>query len=403
MRRRSILIIVATVAVLLVVAIGLGFHYTSQPSFCSSCHPIVPFKTSWDHSSHEAAGVTCIQCHFEPGLVGYLKGKVYSAIKLTQWAFGQSTKKPEASRAIVSGACRQCHPNPTSTFIPHTFHTDVANLECTECHSGVVHGALVGADKPQAKADPAFCNRCHTGDIAPILFGPIPPAGREHPGVPKIDVNEWRNIHWRMADGPAVINGIPYDKIQRETCLVCHQDPTQARACKGCHFGRVPDFRISTSAQHASGFPLGLGSVVFALLLLAGFLVGRRKVRLFASRWMLVLVGLVVASDVVVTYFLVRDTLGRRTGSVEIGPTTVWITYLLLSIALALLVLYEAVIRPQPDSTVALPHTPEEDMCVPDYHAWHGETAEVDQPAEGVPGETQGPSGAPPAGEADHD
>ena len=56
---------------------------------------------------------------------------------------------------------------------------------------------------------------CHTGDIAPILFAPIAPAGREHPGAPKLDVNVWRNIHWRMANGPAVIDGVPYDKIER--------------------------------------------------------------------------------------------------------------------------------------------------------------------------------------------
>jgi nitrate/TMAO reductase-like tetraheme cytochrome c subunit len=369
MKRWLLIAAIAVLAVLLMLVV-LAFAYTSQPSFCASCHTISPFEKTWQTSSHKAVDVTCIDCHFEPGAVGYLKGKTYSFIKLAQWAFGQTDKKPEAARTIVAGACRHCHPDPKATFMPHAFHTEVANLDCTECHSGVVHGALVGPEKPQAAADPAFCNKCHTGDIAPILFLPIEPAGREHPGAPKLDVNVWRNIHWRMATGPAVIDGVPYDKIERQTCLACHQDPTVAKACKGCHSARVPEFRVSAAAQRASGIPMAIFSVLVVLLLLTVFLKATRKTALFRSRWMMVLVGLVAVSDVVVVYLIVRDTLVKESGSVEIGPTTVWITYLLVSIAIVLLVIYEAVIRPGRERLVLLPVTPEEEIYVPDHNVW---------------------------------
>ena len=108
---------------------------------------------TWVDSSHAQQGVTCIDCHFEPGAVGYIKGKTYSMIKLVQWAMGRTDIKPEATKTVVAGACVHCHPNPQSTFIPHYYHTNTANLACTECHSAVVHGPeLVGADRPQAEA-----------------------------------------------------------------------------------------------------------------------------------------------------------------------------------------------------------------------------------------------------------
>ena len=364
-------IVIGVLVVVLGVVVVWGFQYTSKPSFCASCHGIKPYEQAWVGSSHAKKGVTCIDCHFEPGAVGYLKGKTYSFIKLVQWAFGRTDIKPEATKTVVAGACQQCHPNPQSTFMPHYFHTNTANLACTECHSAIVHGPqLVGVDRPQAKADPTFCGKCHTGDIAPILFGPIPPAGRVHPGAPKIDVDVWKNIHWRMSRGPAVIDGYPYDQIQPLTCLACHQDPTQAKGCKSCHFARVPTFRPSTAAQRASGLPLAIFALLFVLLILTVVLSRKDKRTLFTSRWMQVVVGLVALSDVYVVYLIIRDTLVRESGSVEIGPTTVYIAYLLVSIAIVLLLVYESIVLPGRPRVILLPKTDEEEIFVPDHNVW---------------------------------
>jgi nitrate/TMAO reductase-like tetraheme cytochrome c subunit len=364
--RRLLLLDVALIAVLVVLA-GWALNYTSQPSFCSSCHPIEPFRVSWEGSSHEQAGVSCTDCHFEPGAFGYMSGKLYSVMKLVQWVGGQYDEKPEAHRTVVAGSCRHCHEAPTATFLPHASHADKANLACVECHSGVVHGAeLVGEQKPQAAADPAFCGKCHTGEFAPILFGEIEPVGREHPGAPKIDVNVWRNLHWRVAAAPAVIDGMPYDRIEPDTCLACHPEPTQARTCKACHFSRVPEFRVSTQAKQASGLPLGILGVTMLLFGITVALRPDEKRNFFTSRWMQIFVGALALSDVVIVYLIVRDSLLRETGSVEIGPTTVWITYLLVSIAIILLVLYQGVIRAGGLRFVMLPKTDEDDMYIPD-------------------------------------
>jgi nitrate/TMAO reductase-like tetraheme cytochrome c subunit len=366
--------------VLLVLVTAWGFRETSKPSFCSSCHIIEPYAQTWQASSHAAKGVTCTDCHFEPGAVGYTKGKFYSFIKLTQFAAGQTLKKPEAAKLVLLAACLQCHEyvrNPADprypknivvqgiTF-PHDFHLNTANLTCDDCHSGVVHGAaLVGAEKPQAAADPAFCNKCHTGDIAPILFLPIKAAGRVHPGAPKIDVAVWRNNHWRVAKQAASIDGVAYDKIQPETCAACHQDPTVAKACKGCHFARVPEFAASPAAERASFVPMVLFFYLFGLFMVAVFLRGRDKERFFSSRALRAIAILVLISDVYIVYLIVSDVLVQKTGQHEIGPTTVWISYLLLSIALVAFLLFEAGLLPHPLRPVRLPKTKDDTFLVP--------------------------------------
>ena len=366
--------------VLLVLVTALGFRETSKPSFCSSCHVIEPYTETWQASSHAAYGVTCTDCHFEPGAVGYTKGKFYSFLKLTQFAAGQTEKKPEAAKLVLRSACLQCHEyvrNPADprypkdivvqgiTF-PHDFHLNKANLTCADCHSGVVHGAaLVGAEKPQAAADPAFCNKCHTGDIAPILFLPVEAAGREHPGAPKIDVAIWRNNHWRLAKQGASIDGVAYDKIQPETCAACHQDPTVAKACKGCHFARVPEFAASPKAERASFVPMMLFFYLFGLFMVAVVLRGKDKERFFSSRVVWAIAVLVLISDAYIVYLIVSDVLVQKTGQHEIGPTTVWISYLLLSIALVAFLLFEGSLLPNPLRPVRLPKAGDDSFLVP--------------------------------------
>jgi nitrate/TMAO reductase-like tetraheme cytochrome c subunit len=378
--RRRIVVIAAVGLVLLAVVTLWGFRETSKPSFCSSCHFIQPYADSWKTSTHAGYAVTCVNCHFEPGVVGYVKGKIYSIIKITQFAAGQTEKKPEAAKLVILSACLQCHDyirNPADprypkgivvqgiTF-PHDFHLNRANLSCADCHSGIAHGGrLVGAAKPQAKADPAFCNSCHTGDIAPILFGSIAPAGREHPGAPKIDVNVWRNSHWKLANAAATIDGVQYDKIEPATCNACHDDPTRAKACKSCHFARVPLFSASPQAERASLLPAFMFVFLFAMFVLTVFMRRHEKERLFNSWIMKVVATVVLISDVYVVYRIISDVVQRQTGQHEIGPTTVWVSYLFLSVGLIAFILFEGVLMPRPLHPAHLPKQDEDRFLTP--------------------------------------
>lgn len=356
-----------------------GFRETSKPSFCSSCHLIEPFEASWETSSHAAQDVTCTECHFEPGAIGYTKGKIYSLIKLTQFAAGETDRKPEAHKLVLAAACLQCHeyvrdpedPRYPKDIVvgdiafPHDFHLNTANLSCADCHSGIVHGELVGEERAQAAADPEFCSSCHTGDTAPILFGEIAPVGREHPGAPKVDVAIWRNIHWRVTAEAATIGGVQYDQIERETCLACHQEPTRARACKACHFSRVPEFSASPQAERASFMPVALFALLFLLFLVAVFLKQREKERFFSSSGLRAVALVVLATDAYVVVRIIGDVLSETTGRHEITATTVWVSYLLLSIALIAFILFEASLLPAPLRTMRLPKQPEDDYLTP--------------------------------------
>ncbi|MHB8870057.1 MAG: cytochrome c3 family protein [Thermoleophilia bacterium] len=379
MRKRIAWIALSGLALLLIVTV-LGLRETSKPYFCSSCHIIEPFEVSWQSSTHAAAAVTCIDCHFDPGAVGYVKGKTYSFIKLTQFAAGSTEIKPEAGKLVIGAACLQCHEYvrdpedaryPSNIMVegitfPHKFHLDEANLLCSDCHSAIVHGAtLVGVDKPQASADPAFCNSCHTGEFAPILFTAIEAVGREHPGAPKVDVNVWRNIHWRVATESAVIDGVEYDKIEKDTCLACHPEPNVAKACKSCHFARVPEFSASPAAARASILPVALFAFLFALFMVAVFLKKSEKERFFSSLVLRVAAVAVLVSDAYVVYLIVGDVLLEQSGRHEVGPTTVWVSYLLLSVALIGFLLFEAGLLPSPLHDVKIPAQKEEDFLVP--------------------------------------
>ena len=43
-----------------------AYTYSMSPTFCYSCHLMEPYYESWQRSSHSE--VTCVQCHFEPGI-----------------------------------------------------------------------------------------------------------------------------------------------------------------------------------------------------------------------------------------------------------------------------------------------------------------------------------------------
>lgn len=379
MKGRSILVVV-----LLVVLVGLGgltfwgVRKTNNPDFCSSCHIIKPYVDTWKTSYMGKAGVTCIDCHYEPGVLGYARGKIYSFIKLTEYGLHTYNKPPASADLLTSTSCEQCHgdqrnpnfpnaqdvvnakapsypkikvtdpTNPSNTIMfPHDFHVNVVQLNCSDCHSAVVHGTQLIADRPQAAAKSEFCASCHSGDTAPILFGAIKPSGLTHPGDPHIDTNVWKNNHWRLAHGPGVINGVKYDKIQPKTCLACHQDPTVATGCKSCHFPSEPLFTATPQAQTDSAEPLGMFGLVIGVFLVA--LVPYPKVKRFIFEgWIAtILATIVVLTDAYAMYKVIDQVIFTEAGSRNVGPVTLWIAYLLGSASLLTFLFHQGVLKPR--------------------------------------------------------
>ena len=73
-KTKRIIIFASLAIVLLGISAVVGMHYTSQPNFCASCHQINPSVVSWSVGPHK--DVTCLECHADPGTVGYVKRKV---------------------------------------------------------------------------------------------------------------------------------------------------------------------------------------------------------------------------------------------------------------------------------------------------------------------------------------
>jgi nitrate/TMAO reductase-like tetraheme cytochrome c subunit len=185
-------------------------HMTSEPEFCHLCHPAkgrgpLAEVDSWEHSAHSAAGVSCLDCHGRPGVIGYVKAKL-GGLKDT---YMQLTISKEHKLEILSNPhkelvpdwhCLYCHSddgnkkvrettqgpmklvhmrmlddvvNPgfrerrglpdimtdTSvggTHFDHNMHISGFNLTCRDCHFGVVHN-------PGGKTDRMnFCIACHS-------------------------------------------------------------------------------------------------------------------------------------------------------------------------------------------------------------------------------------------------
>ena len=58
-------------------------EYTSRPSFCPTCHYMETFYQSWRSSAHNK--VDCVECHFEPGISGTVRGKLNGLVQIVNY------------------------------------------------------------------------------------------------------------------------------------------------------------------------------------------------------------------------------------------------------------------------------------------------------------------------------
>ena len=254
-------------------------HMTSEPEFCHLCHPAQGFGPlaevdSWEHSAHGDAGVSCLDCHGRPGVLGYAKAKL-GGLKDT---YMQLTISKEEKMEILSNPhedlvpswhCLYCHSdegnktvrettkgpmklanmrmlddviNPEfrerkgladimtddfvgGTHFDHSLHIEEFDLTCRDCHFGVVHNPATATDRMN------FCLACHAdaGDDAPQIAD----CGVCHEA--QVAMNEGKGI------GDIVIPGPMYGDAADMTCTDCHTGVTKgvfrpsSSSCTDCH------------------------------------------------------------------------------------------------------------------------------------------------------------------------
>lgn len=143
------MIIIAIVIILIIVNVA-ALQYTSTNEFCSdACHYMTPSGDSWEESEHYNF-TKCMDCHSEPGMIGYLQAKMNGLKELYVHVTQDVTREDiEAMEVHVSNeSCLQCHGN-VMDDPNHQLHE---SMDCGDCHLGIGHGAEV---------DLIPCGDCH--------------------------------------------------------------------------------------------------------------------------------------------------------------------------------------------------------------------------------------------------
>ena len=80
---------------------------TGTPTFCNSCHIMNRYYDSWETSTHNE--VNCLACHLQPGLTGYVKGKINGLAQAVDCMVGRIGTKANATVADASCMRPECH------------------------------------------------------------------------------------------------------------------------------------------------------------------------------------------------------------------------------------------------------------------------------------------------------
>jgi hypothetical protein len=178
---------------LFLVLLAGAAEYTSRPSFCPTCHYMESFYNSWKTSAHNK--VDCVECHFEPGISGTIKGKANGLVQIVNYVT-MSYKKRKPWAEIPDNTCNRVGCHETQQFkdsvydfegvaFSHKHHLEDfrrgKKLKCISCHSQIVQGThmeVTGStcfnchfkksDDPEHKYDKlSQCNTCHAFDKKP--------------------------------------------------------------------------------------------------------------------------------------------------------------------------------------------------------------------------------------------
>lgn len=121
---------------------------------CRLCHK--PQYLTWAKSTHQK--INCRDCHIEPGVAGVLKARINGLGNLAVYITRGTQIQPHDDPLPISTEnCRGCHgailyvneigfedlPNNSlkgqSLIVAHRVHVEKYQIECVECHRGIVH------------------------------------------------------------------------------------------------------------------------------------------------------------------------------------------------------------------------------------------------------------------------
>jgi c(7)-type cytochrome triheme protein len=230
----SILVIFLALAIFIFGNIEL-LHYTTDPQFCKKCHPSDqpgPFGevVTWEKSKHAKAGVSCVDCHAQPGFIGYMRAKIGGLGDV--WA--QATKSREH---IMHNLKKSADPIYAAQL--------VKNDICLFCHSdemnkktradrimtiGISFRTIDGVVNPEFRKKHGLTD---------VLSEGVRSSDSVNPGHKK---HYDRGINCVDCHGNITHNGIAGYKTSMPVCFSCHdikrkeeKKPPANNDCMACH------------------------------------------------------------------------------------------------------------------------------------------------------------------------
>lgn len=218
-------------AVVLLGAVATGFAgwYTSRPDFCRSCHIMEPYHDSWAESTH--AHVSCVDCHFPPGVGEKARGKVLGLVQLAKYVTGTHGPRPVAEVPDESCLRSGCHDTRLLSGridfegmpFDHASHLGEMRrgmtLRCTSCHSQIVQDVHMTVTK-------TTCFLCHFKEV-PFNEG-VGACTRCHQ-IPEKD--------YQLGGGNVFNHELAFEK--GVDCAKCHSDLIRGAGAvpvERCHF-----------------------------------------------------------------------------------------------------------------------------------------------------------------------
>ncbi len=249
-------------ALLLVVLFGM-LEVTSTPTFCSSCHYMQPYIDAWEQSSHSE--VTCIKCHFPPGLVSKLEGKFTAIAMVANYMTGVYKRgKPHADIPDESCLRSGCHEKQLLSdsllyqdkikFAHQPHLTELRRgkqLRCTSCHSQIVQGEHIKVTKStcflchfKEPLDELKINTCTTCHTPPVKDDTHLNVEYDHSSILERDIS-CESCHGNMHVGDG--------SVPIERCSNCHAEPEFIEIyddSKQLHQLHVTDHKIECQSCH---------------------------------------------------------------------------------------------------------------------------------------------------------
>ena len=147
MKTTWVIVLIALGVVVGLYALFMTTYYATYGAegFCSRCHIIEPYVTSWEEHPHSE--VNCMFCHEMRGFVGKIESQTRGINNVYKFATGQYSAPIRAR--VFEQNCFSCHvgdyrqfPKAAKLVRGDTKHYDVIqeNRSCIECHRDVGHG-----------------------------------------------------------------------------------------------------------------------------------------------------------------------------------------------------------------------------------------------------------------------